>query len=177
MCLCVWVCVCVSLPFFFLEALKDVVVCSGVCEVCVRACVSLQQSEEKPARCLFVFLVRVTQAVNAILVRSAGGDEATSLSCPSSSPCLRQLPVQPQSDESTLDVNVVSTRDAEVRIDQVNVDVSSISSGDETMSEDGDGSSERLICVLGSAGWAESRAAHSAEESDLGFFSGRRWCF
>ena len=36
------------------------------------------------------------------------------------------------------------------------------------MSEDGDGSSERLICVLGSAGWAESRAAHSAEESDLG---------
>ena len=123
--LCVWVCACVSLPFF-LEALKDVVVCSGVCEVCVRACVSLQQSEEKPARYLFVFFVRVTQAVNAILVRSAGGDEAISLSCPSSSPCLRQLPVQPQSDESTLDVNVVSTRDAEVRIDQVNVNVSSM---------------------------------------------------
>ena len=116
---------------------------------------------------MVVFLVRVTQAVNAILVRSAGGDEATSLSsCPSSSTCLRQPPVQPQSDESTPDVNVVSTRDAEVRIDQVNVDVSS--SDDETMSEDQDGSSERLICVLGSAGWAESRAAHSAEESDLG---------
>ena len=27
--------------FFFFEALKDVVVCGGVCEVCVRAFVSL----------------------------------------------------------------------------------------------------------------------------------------